>query len=142
MLIDARSGYHGLYLNEKSSYLTFSCQFGAAPAADAFQRKIDEIFRELLNIIGIADDILIVAYDYSGGNQDRTLHIVLQIYRKVKCPFRHYYSIFWRIYFRAWCTTKPTQAASIHRNAITKIKERITFLGIMNYLSKFSPMTA
>ena len=47
-LIDASSGYHNLWLDEKSSYLMmFSCQFGryrykwlpseAAPAGDMFQ---------------------------------------------------------------------------------------------------------
>ena len=54
-LIDTSSGYHNLSLDEKSSYLTtFTCQFGqyrykwlpfgAVPAGNMFQWKIDKIF--------------------------------------------------------------------------------------------------
>ena len=37
--------------------------FNAAPAGDMFQWKIDEIFKGVPNIFGIADDICIVGYD-------------------------------------------------------------------------------
>ena len=63
-LIDVSSGYHNLKLDEKSSYLTtFACQFGryrykrfpfgAAPVGDMFQRKKDEIFKDLPQAFGI-----------------------------------------------------------------------------------------
>ena len=83
-LIDVSSGYHNIKLDRKSSYLTtFACQFGrcrykrllfgAAPAGDIFQRKIDEIFKELPNVFDIADDILVVGYDVDGKGHDDTL---------------------------------------------------------------------
>ena len=67
-LIDVSSGYHSLKLDEKSSYLTiFTCQFGrysykrlpfgVAPAGDMFQRKTDDIYKDLPIVIGITDDI-------------------------------------------------------------------------------------
>ena len=70
-LIDAGSGYHKLKLNERSSYLkTFACQFGryryktlqfgACHTGDMFQRKLEEIFKDLPNVFGIVDDILVV----------------------------------------------------------------------------------
>ena len=73
-LIDASSGYHYLHLDKISSYLMmFACQFGryrytwlpfgAASAGDMFQRKIDEIFKDQLNVFSIADDILVVGYE-------------------------------------------------------------------------------
>ena len=60
-LIDVSSGYHNLKLDDKSSDFTmFTCQFwryrykqlpfGAAPAGDMFQRKIDEIFKDLPHV--------------------------------------------------------------------------------------------
>ena len=60
-------------MDKKSSYLTvFACQyckyrharllFGANPARDMFQKKIDMIFKELPNVFGIVDGILIVNY--------------------------------------------------------------------------------
>ena len=69
-LIDVSYGYQNLKLYERSSYLPmFPCQFGryrhkrlllgATPAGDMFQRKIDEIFKELPNVFGIADNILV-----------------------------------------------------------------------------------
>ena len=48
--------------------------FRVNPASDLFQRKIDEILKELPNIFGIAYDILIVGYDEDGTEQYITLH--------------------------------------------------------------------
>ena len=67
-LVDVSSGYHNLKLDQISSCLTtFAGQcgifrykilpFGVAPAGDMFQRNIDEIFKTLPNVFGIADDI-------------------------------------------------------------------------------------
>ena len=67
-IIDASLGYHNLQLDTKSSYLTTcACQFGryhykhlpfgTAPVSDMFQHKIDEIFSDMPNVFGIADDI-------------------------------------------------------------------------------------
>ena len=40
---------------------------------DMFQHKIDEIFKNLLNVFGIADDILVVSYDSDGKDHDEML---------------------------------------------------------------------
>ena len=105
-LIDASSGYHNLKLEEKSSYLTiFACQFGGyrynqlqfreVPVGDMFQCKIDKIFNDMPNIFDIADDILVIGYDYAVTDHDETAHTVLQRYKEVnlklnkeKCHFR------------------------------------------------------
>ena len=76
---------------KNSSYLTtFSCQygryrltrppFGVSPADDMLQRKISEIFKGLLKVFGIADDILIAGHNADGRNHDRTLRQMMQIY--------------------------------------------------------------
>ena len=65
------SGHHSLKLDERSSYLTTFANkfgryryerlpFGAAPTGDMFQRKIDEIFKDLFDI---ANDSLVLGYD-------------------------------------------------------------------------------
>ena len=69
--MDVSSGYHNLKLDKKSSYLK-TCPlgrlrytrlpFGATPAGNMFQKKIDE-FSVMSNIFGIADDILIAGFD-------------------------------------------------------------------------------
>ena len=83
-LIDVSSGYQCLKLEEISSYLTtFACQFGrykckrlpfgAASSGDMFQTKIDETFKDLPNVFGIADDNLGVGYDVDSKDHDNTL---------------------------------------------------------------------
>ena len=40
------------------------CRFTRViPAEDIFQRKIDEIFKDLPNVFGIADDTFDIGYD-------------------------------------------------------------------------------
>ena len=45
-------------------------------------QRNNEIFKELANVFGIADDILVVVYDRHGTDYDETLRRVLKIYRK------------------------------------------------------------
>ena len=76
-IIDVSLGYHNLQLDTKSSYLTtFACPFGrywykclpfrAAPVGNVFQHKIDEIFKDMPNVFGITDDILVIGHDEDG----------------------------------------------------------------------------
>ena len=87
-IIDASSGYHNLQLDTKLSYLTtFACPFGrfqykhlpfrAGPVGDMFQCKIDEIFSDIPNVFGMADDILVIGYDEDGVDHDAAVHKVL-----------------------------------------------------------------
>ena len=105
-LIDASSGHHNLRLDEELSYLTtFACQFGryrykwlpfgAGPAGDMFQQKIDEIFHDMPNVFGIADHLLVVGYEDNARDHNIMVQKVLQRCRDVtlklnkdKCHFR------------------------------------------------------
>ena len=89
MLTYASSRHNNLKLDEKLSYLTtFSCPFGryqyitlpfgAAPAGSMFKKKIDELFNDIPNASGIADDILIAGFDADDRDHDVTLEQVLQ----------------------------------------------------------------
>ena len=70
--------------------MIFACQFGwnrltrlpfwMAPTGDIFPQKIKEMFKDLPNVFGIADDNLTVGYDSDGRYHDRTLREVMQIY--------------------------------------------------------------
>ena len=88
-IINASSGYHNLKLDMQSSYsTTFSCLFGryhyncllfeAVLAGNMFQRKIDEIFNDIPNVFGIADDILVIGYDRDGAVHDEAVYSVLE----------------------------------------------------------------
>ena len=104
--IDASLGYHNLKLDKQSSYLTtFACPFGryrykhlsfaVAPAGNMFQCKIDEIFSDIPNVFGIADDILVIGYDKDGTDHGKTVYKVLRQCQDVnlklnkgKCHFK------------------------------------------------------
>ena len=43
-----------------------------------FQRKIDEIFKDLPNVFSIADGILVAGYEADGKDHDKTVLRVLQ----------------------------------------------------------------
>ena len=105
-LIDASTAYHNLKLDERSSYLTmFACQFDrywyrrlpfeVGPTGHMFQWRIDEIFKDLPNVFGKADDILAVGYSSDGKDHNDTWQKVIQICRQVnlelvkdRCHFR------------------------------------------------------
>ena len=57
--------------------------FGAAPTGDMFPRKIGKIFKDLPNVFGITDDILVVGFDRDGKDHDVTLQRVLEVCRQV-----------------------------------------------------------
>ena len=70
-ITDASSGYHKCKLDMQLSYLTtFSCPFGrnhykclpfgSVLAGNMFQRKINEIFNDIPNVFGIADNSLVM----------------------------------------------------------------------------------
>ena len=93
-IIGVSLGYHNIQLDTKSSYLiTFACPFGryqykhllfgAVPACDMFQHKIDEIFNDTLNIFGIADNILVIGYNKDGADHNAAVHKVLRQCREV-----------------------------------------------------------
>ena len=85
--------------------MTFTCQlgryrykgllFGAAPAGDMIPRKIDDMFKDIPNVFGIVDDILVAGYEADGKDHDERVQRVLQRSRQVnlklnkdKCHFR------------------------------------------------------
>ena len=161
-LIDVNSGYHNLKLDERSSYLmTFRCQFGryrykqlpfgAALTGNMFQSKGDKIFKELLIVFGIADDILVVRYENDGKDHDDILWRVLQICKQVnlklnkdKCHFRCTSVPFFGEVI-SWHTVKqdPQKLKALIKMPSPQSKKELqTFHGIINYFDKFSPNTA
>ena len=57
--------------------------FGTAPAGDMFQRKIGEIFKDIPNAFGIADDVIVAGYETDGRDHDKTVWRLPQICRWV-----------------------------------------------------------
>ena len=157
-IIDASLGYHNIQLDTKSSYLTtFVCPFGryqyrclpfrVAPVGNKFQCKIDEIFNDMPSVFSITDDILVIGYDEDRTDHNEAVYNVLRHCKvnlklnKDKCHFR--------------CTSTPFIGKVVSRKGVQPDQQKIkaltdmpapknkrelqAFLGIINYLGKFSP---
>ena len=156
-IIDASSGYHNLWLDMQSSYLTmFTCPFGrycykhlpfgAAQASDMFQRKIDRIFNDIPNIFGIADDILVIGYDKDGADHKAVYNVLSQCQdvnlklNKDKCHFRcTSIPFFGEVVSRQEVQSDPQKVRALTEMPAPKNKRELQpFLGVINYLGKFS----
>ena len=124
--------------------------FGAVLAGNMFQQKIDEIFNDMPNVFGIAD-ILVIGYNKDGADHDEAVYDVLRWCQDVnlklneeKCHFRCASIPF----FGKAVSREGVQPDLLKVKALTNMpapknkKELQAFLGIINYLGKFSPGTA
>ena len=86
-ILDARSGYWNIKLDEESSYHTtfntpygrhrfMRLPFGLNCAQDVFQKKVDETFSYIPGVTGISDDIIVVGYKSDGSDHDANLTAV------------------------------------------------------------------
>ena len=160
-IMDASLGYHNLQLDTKSSYLTtFMCPFGRyhfkcllfgeVPAGDMFQHKIDKIFSVMPKMFGIIEAILVIGYNENEADHDAAIHKVLRHCKEVnlklnkdKCHFRcTAITFFGKVILRDEVQPDPQKIKVLMDMPAPKnMKELQTFLGIINYLEKFSPVT-
>ena len=96
----------------------------STPAGDMCQRKIDVIFKDLPDMIGIADDILVVGYDSDGKDHDNTLWKVPKICRQVKLKLNKD-----KCHFR--CTSVPCFGEMISRYGVRPDPWKLKVLGEM-----------
>ena len=82
-IVDAKSGYWNVELDEESSYLTIfnspfgqyrflRLPFGLKMSQDVFQSKIDQLMEGCVGTTSIADDMIV--YEETGKEHDRRLH--------------------------------------------------------------------
>ena len=162
-LIDANLTYLNLKLDKPFSYLiTFSCPFdryryiqllfGVATLGDIFWRKIDKVFQGLPNVFGIADDMLIAGVIDLGKEHNMTLDKVSIVWREAnvkfnrdKCFFRCTsipFFNFWKTHIMALHESRSQKSTGSNELAnIQMQKELQSFMDILNYLSKFPPVT-
>ena len=153
---DTNKGYWHIELDYESSLLcTFNTPFGrfrpkrlpfgVKVSQDIFQRKLDEILRDIPNVAGIADDILV--FGSSDIEHDQSFINMLETCRKnnvglnsEKLQFKQEKINF----YGHTLTQKGIQPAEDKLQAIKNIKvpanaaELHTILGMVNYLNRFS----
>ena len=161
-VIDFKKCYWQCLLDEESSYLTtfntpygrfrfVRLPFGVNVSGDAVQRKTYEIYNPLPNVIGIADDIIIWGDKEDGSDHNVALACFLQVtcenglhinFDKIQYKTTEV-TLFGKTY-----TTKGHKPASDKVQAITQmptptnVTELQTFLGMCQYLAKYSPRIA
>ena len=125
--------------------------FGVNVSGDAVQRKTDEIYNPLPNVIGIANDIIIWGDKEDGSDHDAALACFLQVTREngLRINFdKIQYKTTEVTFFGETYTTKGHKPASDKVQAITQmptptnVTELQTFLGMCQYLAKYSPRIA
>ena len=121
--------------------------FGATVVGDVFQRKLDQCFGHLQNVIVIADDIMIVGKQPNHKDHDIALTKLLDTARECNICLNYdklQYKQTEVDFFRETYTVdgqKPSQSKvkAIQEMPPPQCKKQVqSFIGMVNYLSKFS----
>ena len=161
-IFDARTGHSNIKLEEERSYhTTFNTPygrhiftrlpFGPNCAQDVLQKKLDETFGNMHGVTGISDDIIVVGYKSDISDHDANLTAVLEGARATSVCFNDEKMVVRckRIPFVGNISgadgiePDPEKVTAIcNMTAPTNVKELQTFLGMANYLGRFTPHLA
>ena len=155
---NCKMGYWHQKLDEASSFLTtFNTEigrfrytvmpFGATVARDVFQCKLDQCFGMIKQVIVIADDIMIVGKEQNHRDHDVALTTLLETARKcnVRLNFdklqykKTEVDFFGETYTTSGCKPVQSKVSAITKMPAPTCKTQVqSFIGMVNYLSKFS----
>ena len=121
--------------------------FGATVAGDVIQNKLDECFGHIPNVIVIADDIMVVGKQANHKDHDQALTTLLETARQ--CNIRLNYEklqykqteveFFGETYTVTGCKPAKRKVQVIAKMPAPSCKKKMqSFIGMINYLSKFS----
>ena len=155
---DCMKGYLYQQLDEASSFLTtFNTElgrfrytvmlFGVTVAGDVFQCKLYKCLGKIKQVIVIADDIMIVGKKQNHSDHDQALTTLLETARRcnVKLNYeksqykREEVDFFGETYTTSGCKLDKSNVSVITKMPAPTIKKHVqSFIGMINYLSKFS----
>ena len=120
--------------------------FGLTVAGDVFQRKLDQYFGKINNVIIIADDTMVVGNQQNHRDHDIALTNLLETARRSNIGL-NYHKLQYKAtevdFFGEAYTTDGCKPAQGKVSAITEMppptckKQVQSFIGMINYLSKF-----
>ena len=159
-VLDAKSGYWNIVLDEESQLLTTfntpfgrfcfkRLPFGLISSQDVFQKRIDQTFEGLTGVVGIADDI--VVFGKSEQDHDKNLEAALNRTESAglklnatKCVVKKKRVKFYGHYLsEQGLESDPEKIRAIQEMPVPKSASELqTLLGMANYLSKFTPNLA
>ena len=155
---NCKKGYWHQKLDEASSFLTtFNTDigrfrynvmpFGITIAGDVFQHKLDQCFGKIDQVIVIVDDIMILGKKQNHRDHDVALTTLIETARKfnVKLNFdklqykKTEVNIFGETYTTDGCKPVQSKVSAILKMPAPTCKKQVqSFIGMVNYLSKFS----
>ena len=155
---DCKKGYWHQKLDQASSFITtFNTEigrfrytvmpFGITVAGDAFQRQLDQCFDKIDQVIVIVDDIMVVGKHHSQKDHDIALTNLLETVRRcnIRLNFNKLQYKKTEVDFFGKTHTidgyKPGQSkvsAKVKMPPPTCKMQVQSFIGMVNYLSKFS----
>ncbi|XP_028416418.1 uncharacterized protein LOC114540431 [Dendronephthya gigantea] len=161
-IVDARSGYWNIQLDHESSvYTTFytphgryrflRLPFGLICAQDIFQKKVDEAFGDLPGVAGIADDIIVFGFKEDRSDHDSNLKAVMKQARETGVKFNPEkckigcteLPFFGHIICADGLKMDPRKTqAFVNMDPSKSLADLQTFLGMIQYLSRFIPNLA
>lgn len=159
-ILDARSGFWQVSLDEESSRLcTFNTPwgkhrwtrlpFGLTCSGDVFQEKMDMVFGRLEGLSGIADDTFV--YGTGEAQHDQHILTVLDTARENNVRFnpdKFQFKVKEASFFGLTWTPDGFRPGETKIKAIRdmpspkNLTELQCFLGMINYLNRFSPILA
>ena len=121
--------------------------FGATVAGDVFQHKLDQCFEHTQNVIVIADDFMVVGKHCNHRDHDQALTNLLVTARK--CNLRLNYGklqykqeevdFFGEMFSTNGCKPAQSKVKAINEMPAPTCKKQVqSFIGMLNYLAKFS----
>ena len=157
-VLNCKKGYWHQELDEACSYLTtFNTEFGrycytvmpfgTTITCDVFQRKLDQCFGHLQNVIVITDNIMVVGKQPNHKDHNLALTMLLNTVRKWNVSLNNEkleYKQKEVVFFGETYTLdgkKPAQdkIKAIQEMLAPQCKKQVQlFIGMINYLSKFS----
>ena len=159
---DCSKGFWHEVLTYESSLLTaFNCDlgkfrftrmpFGINVAGDVFQRKLDHCIGDIENVYCIADDIMVIGYEEDHSDHDKSLQSLFE--RAEECNIKFNYdkirfkkkevTFFGETYTTDGRKPDPGKVEAILNLKLPENKKELqSFLGMVNYLGKFTPELA
>ena len=159
-ILDARCGYWNVKLDKESQLLTTfntpfgrycfkRLPFGVISAQDVFQKKMDTVIEGLESAASISDDVLVWGDDES--DHDNNLYDTLQqskkngvLYNIAKCHIKQPQIKFYgNIISKDGMAPDPQKVNAIANMPVPTSKQELrSVLGMVNYLSRFTPNLA
>ena len=161
-VVDSTSSFFNHKLDEESSKLTtFGTPFGhyrylrmpmgASLSSDVYQYKVDGHLEGIENCTAIANDIIMYGFKEDGSDHDITVKRVMEKAKSIgmwfnpsKCQFRKkQVKFFGMILSRDGVSPDPSKIEALKRLPEPKDEKLLqSFLGMVNYLSRFDPNIA